>query len=278
MSKNVLRTILVAAILAVPGLLQAAPGETKVTWYGHASFKIETPSGGVILIDPWLTAPSNPDKNTLANIGKVDYILLTHGHGDHIGQTVEIGKKTGAVLVAPYGLQFNMKSVLGYPEQLATIATGGNVGGTIDLPKVKARVTVVNAIHGSELTVPTIPAPAPGQPSTMAGGNPVGYVIQIEGGPTIYHTGDTEVYEDMKLIAEFFKVDVMLACIGGHFTMDPARAALAVQHVKPQRVIPMHYATFGLLKGTPDELKAELAKRKEKAEVIVIKPGETRAF
>lgn len=278
MSRSVLRTILLATILSVPGLLLAAPGETKVTWYGHASFKIETPSGGVILIDPWLTAPSNPDKNTLANIGKVDYILLTHGHVDHVGQTVEIGKKTGAVLVAPYGLQFNLKSVLGYPEDLATIATGGNIGGTIDLPKVKAKVTVVNAIHGSELTIPMIPAPAPGQPSTMAGGNPVGYVLQIEGGPTIYHTGDTEVYEDMKLIAEFFKVDVMLACIGGHFTMDPARAALAVQRVKPKQVVPMHYGTFGLLKGTPDELKAELAKRKVKTDVIVIKPGETRAF
>ncbi len=278
MFKTVLIEVLVAAVLLFPSALLAAPGETKVHWYGHASFRIETPSGGVILIDPWLTAPSNPDKSSLANLGKVDYILLTHGHVDHVGQTVEIGKKTGAVLVAPYGLQFNMKSVLGYPEEMATIATGGNIGGTIDLPKVKAKVTVVNAIHGSELTIPTIPAPAPGQPSTMAGGNPVGYVIQIEGGPTIYHTGDTEVYEDMKLISEFFKVDVMLACIGGHFTMDPARAALAVQHVKPRQVVPMHYGTFGLLKGTPDQLREELTKRKVRSEVIVIKPGESRAF
>ena len=278
MFKTILRNIWIAAVLLTPGSLLAAPGETKIHWYGHAAFRIETPSGGVILIDPWLTAPNNPDKSSLANLGKVDYILLTHGHVDHVGQTVEIGKKTGAVLVAPYGLQFNMKSVLGYPEEMATIATGGNIGGTIDLPKVKAKVTVVNAIHGSELTIPTIPAPAPGQPSTMAGGNPVGYVIQIEGGPTIYHTGDTEVYEDMKLISEFFKVDVMLACIGGHFTMDPARAALAVQHVKPRQVVPMHYGTFGLLKGTPDQLREELTKRKVRSEVIVIKPGESRAF
>jgi L-ascorbate metabolism protein UlaG (beta-lactamase superfamily) len=278
MFKTILLEILVAAVVLVPATVRAAPGETKVTWYGHASFKIETPSGGVIMIDPWLGAPTNPDKNALANLGKVDYILLTHGHADHVGNTVEIGKKTGAVLVAPYGLLFQMKSVLGYPEAQATLATGGNIGGTIDLPNAKAKVTLVNAIHGSELTSPTIGTPGPGQSSTIGGGNPVGFVLQIEGGPTIYHTGDTEVYEDMKLIPEFFKVDMMLACIGGHFTMDPARAALAVQRVKPRQVVPMHYGTFGLLKGTPDELKAELAKRKVKVEVIVLKPAESRAF
>lgn len=273
-----LRAVLVAGVLLSPGALFAAPGETKIHWYGHATFRIETPSGGVILIDPWLTAPTNPDKKSLAGLGRVDYILLTHGHVDHVGQAVEIGKKTGAVLVAPYGLQFNMKSVLGYPAKQATTATGGNVGGTFDLPKAKAKVTLVHAVHGSELTTPTIPAPAPGHPSAIASGNPVGYVLQIEGGPTIYHTGDTEVYGDMKLISEFFKVDVMLACIGGHFTMGPAHAALAVEHVSPRQVIPMHFGTVGLLKGTPDQFRKELAKRKLPTQLIIMKPGESRAF
>ena len=266
-----------ATALAVPGAA-AAQGNTKIHWYGHAAFRIETPTGAVILIDPWLTAPTNPDKESLAKLDKADYILLTHGHGDHVGQTVEIGKKTGAVLVAPYGLQFNMKSVLGYPEKQATLETGGNVGGTMDLPKAKARVTFVHAVHGSEFTTPFLPAPAPGQPSTISTGNPVGYVLEIEGGPTIYHTGDTEVYEDMKMIGERFKVDVMLVCIGGHFTMAPAAAAMATQKVGPRKVVPMHWGSFGLLKGTPDQFKAEIDRRGVKAEVVFMKPGETRAF
>lgn len=277
MMRAVLHSALLVAVLASQWAL-AAEGETKIHWYGQSAWKIVTPSGGVILIDPWLTVPTNPDKGAIAKLDRVDYILVTHGHSDHVGDAVEIAKKTGAVLVAPYGLQFNMKSMLGYPEQQATLATGGNVGGTIELPKAGARVLIVNAVHGSELTPPHIPGPAPGQPGVVASGNPVGYVLHIDGGPTIYHTGDTEVYEDMKLISEFFKVDLMLACIGGHFTMDPARAALAVDWVEPTHVIPMHYGTFGLLAGTPDQFREALAKYNRADKLIVMKPGEDRTF
>jgi len=272
-----LGALLIAGVLASPAAW-AAKGQTKLHWYGQAAWKIETPSGGVILIDPWLTVPTNPDKNSIAELGKVDYILVTHGHRDHVGEAVEIAKKTGAILVAPYGLQMNMVSMLGYPEKQATAATGGNVGGTIDLPKAGAKVTIVNAIHGSELTPPQLPAPAPGQPMAVASGNPVGYVIQIEGGPTIYHTGDTAVYEDMKLIPMIHHVDLMLACIGGHFTMDPKGAALAVDWVKPTHVIPMHFGTYPLLAGTPEQFEAALDKYKLDKKLIVMKPGEDRSF
>lgn len=277
MLKWIIGAAMMASVLASQMAL-AAKGETQLHWYGQSAWKIKTPSGGVILIDPWLTVPTNPDKNSIAELGRVDYILVTHGHFDHVGDAVEIAKKTGAVLVAPYALQFNMKSMLGYPENQATLATGGNVGGTIDLPKAGARVTLVNAVHGSELAPPNVPDPAPGQPGAITSGNPVGFVLHINGGPIIYHTGDTDVFEDMKLIPMFQRVDLMLASIGGHFTMDPARTALAVEWVKPAKVIPMHFGTFGLLAGTPDQFRAALAKRKLADKLMVMKPGEGRSF
>ena len=276
-SASWLRTVIHAlALLAVTATL--AQAATKIHWYGQAAFRIETPSGGVILIDPWLKVPTNPDKESIAKLGRVDYILITHGHWDHIGEAIEIAKKTGAVLVAPYGLQFNMKSVLGYPEKQATLATGGNVGGTIELPKAGAKVSYVNAVHGSELVPPMVQPSAPGQAAAIASGNPVGYVLQINGGPTIYHTGDTDVFTDMKLIAEFFKIDVMLAGIGGHFGMDPARAAQAVEWVQPRQVIPMHFGTYPILAGTPAQFKAALDKRGLGGRMVEMKPGEERTY
>ena len=271
---SIRKALLALAMLALSAT--AAQAATKIHWYGQAAFKIETPSGGVILIDPWLTVPTNPDKNSIAELGKVDYILITHGHRDHVGDAIEIAKKTGAKVLAPYGLAMNLVSVLGFPKD--QVMTGGNVGGTIDLPAAGAKVMIVNAIHGSELTAPQLPAPAPGQPAALASGNPVGYVIEMKGGPTIYHTGDTAAYEDMKLIPTFHHIDVMLACIGGYFTMDPNGAALATQWVNPTHVIPMHFGTFGLLAGTPAEFKAALAKRKIAGKLIVMKPGDDRSF
>jgi L-ascorbate metabolism protein UlaG (beta-lactamase superfamily) len=278
MLRKILRALgalLVASALTSPAAL-AAKGKTELHWYGQAAWKITTPTGGVILVDPWLTVPTNPDKNSIAELGRVDYILITHGHRDHVGDAVEIAKKTGAKLLAPYGLSLNIVSVLGYPKD--QVIYPGNVGGTIDLPKAGAKVLIVNAIHGSELTAPQLPKPGPGEPASLSSGNPVGYVIMIKGGPTVYHTGDTDVFEDMKLIPMFHHIDVMLACIGGYFTMDPVRAALAVQWVKPKHVIPMHYGTFGLLAGTPDQFRAALAKRHLANKLIVMKPGDTRSF
>jgi L-ascorbate metabolism protein UlaG (beta-lactamase superfamily) len=272
--------LLVPAILALASCSTPAPQSaqaTKVHWYGQAAFRIETPAGGVILIDPWLRVPTNPDKQSVEKLGRVDYILITHGHWDHIGDAIEVGKKTGAVLVAPYGLQFNMKSVLGYPEAQATLATGGNVGGTIALPKAGARVTLVHAVHGSELVPPMYKAPA-GQAAALASGNPVGYVLEIDNGPTIYHTGDTDIYGDMKLIADFFKVDLMLANIGGHFSMGPPRSAQAVAWVNPRQVVPMHFGTYAILAGTPAAFKSELDKRGLGGRMIEMKAGETRNF
>ena len=273
-AKLLFRALFALALLALT--TPVAQAATTIHWYGQAAFRIETPSGGVILIDPWLKVPTNPEKDSIDKLTRVDYILVTHGHWDHIGDAVEIAKKTGATLVAPYGLQFNMKSVLGYPEKQATLATGGNVGGTIDLPKAGAKVTFVNAVHGSELVPPMVQPSGPGQPAAISSGNPVGYVLQINGGPTLYHTGDTDVFTDMKLIADFFKVNLMLAGIGGHFGMDPARAAQAVEWVNPRQVVPMHFGTYPILAGTPAQFKAALDKRGLGGRMVEMKPGESR--
>jgi L-ascorbate metabolism protein UlaG (beta-lactamase superfamily) len=271
------RIFFALGLLAISATL--AQAATAVHWYGHAAFRIDTPSGGVILIDPFLKAPTNQDKDSIDKLTRVDYILVTHGHWDHIGDAVEIAKKTGATLVTSYGLHFNLKSVLGYPEQQASIVTGGNVGGTVDLPKAGAKVTFTSAVHGSELVPPAYKA-APGQAAALASGNPLGYVLQIKDGPTIYHTGDTDVFSDMKLIPEFFKIDLMLAAIGGHFVMDPVRAALAVEWVNPKQVVPMHFGTFPVLVGTPAQFKAALDKRSPGlgSRMLEMKPGETRTF
>jgi len=268
---NRLRTALLAlAMLAVTAT--AAQAETKVQFYGHSAFRIETPSGGVILIDPWLKAPTNPDKDSIAKLGRVDYILITHGHFDHVGNAVEIGKKTGAELITNSDLGRNLVAVEGYPKGKDKF---GNIGGTVAMPKAGARVTFVRAFHSGNLLLSKPPEIGP---VTVPGGNPVGFVLEIDGGPTIYHTGDTDVYSDMKLIPEFFKVDLMLLSIDGNYSMSPVRAALAVEWVNPKYAVPIHYGTYPILAGTPAQFKAALDKRGLSGRMIEMKPGEVRAF
>ncbi|MFQ5896836.1 MAG: metal-dependent hydrolase [Candidatus Methylomirabilia bacterium] len=265
-----------AAIVVLAGASAAEmSGNTKVTWYGHAAFKIETPSGGVILIDPWIKNPKNPDKAAISKLTKVDYILLTHAHFDHVGQTVQIAKATGAKMVSSFGLGRNLVAIHGFPKAQAGFDTMGNVGGLIRLPRAGAQVTIVNAVHGSEVG---LPKPEPGGPTVVIGGNPVGFVLEVDNGPTFYHTGDTDVFTDMKLVGDLFTVDVMLSAIGDHFTMGPRRAAVAVEFVKPKIVVPIHFGTFPVLTGTPAAFQAEIKKRGLSTEMVEMKPGETRAF
>ncbi len=261
--------ILFLALVALPASAAKRTPNTKVTWYGQATFRIETPKGLVLVVDPWFGNPKDPDKDALAKIGKVDYVLVSHGHIDHVSDAVALGK-AGATLVGVYEL-CNALQAIGYPKDQASVRTCGNVGATMTLND-EVKVTLIPAVHGSGLDR------GDGTPPVYAG-LAIGFVIEIKDGPTIYHTGDTDAFEDMRdRVGDRFHVDVMLACIGGHFTMDPVGAALATTYVKPKVVVPMHFATFPVLDGTPDQLRAALKARKSKVEVVEMKPGSTQTF
>ena len=259
-----------AALVALPPAASAAPqataaGKTELTWYGQSAFVLRTPGGTVLAIDPWFANPMSPDKEAGQKLEKVDYVLVTHAHPDHVGDAVALAQRTGAKLVAQNDLATALVKAAGFPEKQATGASIGNVGGTVEVGD--ATVTFVPAAHSSVLRQ---------ESGNVAAGNPVGFVIRVKGGPTLYHTGDTDVIEDMRQIPERYgRVDYLLACIGGHFTMDPAGAALAASYVKARTVIPMHYGTNPLLTGTPKQLEAAL---KGKAKVLSLEPGKPAAL
>jgi L-ascorbate metabolism protein UlaG (beta-lactamase superfamily) len=221
------------------------------------------------MIDPWLTNPKNPNgKDDLANLKRVDLILLTHGHSDHVGDSVEIAKTTGAKLVAGLDLATAMTTVLGFPSKQAEMNTTPLFGGEVKLLDGEVTVTLVPAFHGSGLGKDDESTP-------VYAGQPSGMIIRLGDGPTFYHTGDTDLFSDMALVSRYNKIDIMMVCIGDHFTMGPKRAADAVKLVDPRVVIPMHYATFPVLTGTPQVFDRELKQRGVKAEMRVIEIGET---
>jgi L-ascorbate metabolism protein UlaG (beta-lactamase superfamily) len=266
--------IVALAVALSSSMLFAQSGKVEVHWLGQAAFKITTPTGKVIVLDPFLTQnPKTPaDYKDLAKLGNVDLILITHGHGDHVGDVKDLAaRNSGAKVYGPAGLIATLTD-LGWikPDQGVRFGKGGKVqplGPQITITQVRAE-------HSSEVTVTD---PETKKSTTYPGGEPAGFIIEMENGFKIYHMGDTGLFGDMKLIADYYKPDLILMPIGGHFVMDPQDAAYATKEwLKPKFVIPMHYGTFPVLKGTPQEYMAALGQTSTK--VFPINPGDKIEF
>lgn len=225
----------------------------KITWLGHATFRIETPEGKTVLIDPWVMGnPLCPEKEK--TFQKIDVMLCTHGHFDHIGDAVEIAKKHNPMVVGIFELCAWME------KKGSKRNSPMNKGGTQTVEGLK--ITMVHADHSCGIK---------DGDEIVYGGEACGFVIEFPNGVKIYHAGDTNVFGDMRIIHELYGPEIAMLPIGDHFVMGPREAAYACNLLKPQTVIPMHFGTFPVLTGMPAELK----KLVPELEIRPMKPGET---
>jgi L-ascorbate metabolism protein UlaG (beta-lactamase superfamily) len=225
----------------------------KLTWLGHATFRVETPGGKTVFIDPWVMGnPMCPEKEK--HVKKVDVMLCTHGHGDHIGDAVEIARKHNPVVVGIYELALWIEK-----KGAKNIAPMGK-GGTQTIGDIE--ITMVHAEHSCGIEY---------DGEIIYGGDACGYVVEFSSGLKIYHAGDTNVFGDMRIIRELYAPDIAMLPVGDHFTMGPREAAYACKLLQPKMVIPMHFGTFPVLTGKPSDLQ----KLAPNMEVREMKPGKT---
>jgi L-ascorbate metabolism protein UlaG (beta-lactamase superfamily) len=262
----------------VPRFAAAQPVE--VLWLGHATTRITSVAGKVIVIDPFLARNPRtpPEYRDLKAVGKVDLILVTHGHQDHISDLLDLARLTGAKVLANYEFGRNLVS-LGLIEEHNVVAM--NKGGTAEPLGRGVKIHMVRADHSSSLDYNILGIRNPDNSASIrqggGAGDSVGYVIEMENGFKIYHSGDTSVFGDMALIRELHKPDLALVCIGGFFTMGPEEAAYAVRElIKPKSVIPIHYGTFPVLNRTPAEFKKALGP--SSVQVLDVAPGQAMRF
>jgi len=232
---------------------------TAIKWFGHSTFQVQTPGGKTILIDPWVQGnPACPESEK--HLSKVDLMLITHGHSDHMGDAVSVARQHQPVIACIYEiyLYLSKQGIQNFQPM--------NKGGTIHWEGIS--VTMVNAFHSSGIDV---------EGEVITGGEPAGFVVTLEDGFTFYHAGDTCVFGDMRIIGELYRPRLAMLPIGDRFTMSPREAAYAIRLLNVQKVIPMHWGTFPLLTGTPDQLR-EFTRDMEGLEVLAIRPGEQIAL
>lgn len=247
-------------------------GKVQVQWLGQAAFKFTSPGGKVIVIDPWLTTnpKTPPEFKQLDALGKVDLVLVTHGHNDHVADAPALAKMNDAPLIAPAGLAQTLMAL-----EVAPKAQRINKSGSLSPLGDGIKVTLVQAEHSSEYVWKN---PGTSKDEVHVGGEPGGFIIEFENGFKIWHMGDTGVFGDMKLIAQMYKPDLVLMPIGGgQFVMNPVDAAMVTREfIQPKTVIPMHYGTNPQLPGTPEAFMKALGKTRTL--VRVMQPGEQLSF
>ena len=230
----------------------------KLTWLGHSTIKIATPSGTVALVDPWVMGnPMCPEP--LKKFDRLDVMLITHGHGDHFGDAVALARAHKPQIVAIYETCLWLESK-GVPNTLPMSKGGTQKAGEIE-------VTMVHAVHSNSIQ---------DDGKIVYAGEPCGYILRLPGGLTVYHAGDTAVFGDMKLIAEMYAPELACLPIGYLYTMSPREAALAIRLLGVRQVVPMHYGTFPALTGTPAALR-DLTQDIAGLEIHALKPGDAIA-
>jgi L-ascorbate metabolism protein UlaG (beta-lactamase superfamily) len=229
--------------------------DVALTWLGHGTYRIDSPGGKRIYVDPWLENPKCPEAEQEPE--RMDVMVVTHGHGDHIGSAVRVGQQHSPAVVAIIELATWLET---QGVENAT-ALGMNIGGTVEAEGIKFHMTP--ALHSSGLI-------GDGGSITYLG-EPGGFVIEFENGTKLYAAGDTALFGDMQLIGRYLEPDVAVLPIGDHFTMGPRQAAAALELLGCKRCIPVHWGTFPILTGTPDQLREHAPG----VDVVSVEPGET---
>lgn len=230
----------------------------KFTYLGHATVRCDLPGGEIVLIDPWVQGnPACPDEHK--RFDRLDAMLITHAHFDHMGDAIELAKKhTPKIVVA----NFEICTWLG--AKGVERCSGMNLGGTQNV--LGLQVTMVRADHSCGIS---------DGDQILYGGSAAGYIVRLPGGYTFYHAGDTALFSDMQLFCEMYRPELAFLPIGDLFTMDPVQAARACRYLGVRRVIPIHWGTFPALTGTPQKLVKALGDQGVNCEVIALKPGES---